>query len=166
MMKATDNNVKRTFQQMHKMLLDVMTPQPKQNAAGAAIGFITTTAILTQQLKAEGRLPAPVEEAQKQTVHDWIADGRLNFTNCTLANDDNNNPDVANLRHLRNCFGHANWHYDEKAVTNDSMPVILEDWMFNRKTKAWEQTWAATIEMGDLINLAQRLLVVTFQGMP
>lgn len=165
-MQATDSNLKRTFQQMHDMLLEKVTPQPKQHALGTAISFITTTVILTQQLKAEGRLPAAVENAQKQAIHDWVANGQLNVTQREFINADNNDPDLCDLRHLRNCFGHANWRYEECAVSSNSIPVILEDWMRNRNTNAWEQTWAATIDMIDLINLAQRLLVVTFNGMP
>jgi hypothetical protein len=161
MMIATDTNVKRTFQQMHDLALEAFAPTPKLYAFGAAIGFVTTTVILTQQLKAEGRLPAALEDEQKKTVHDWMPASRLTVTQCDYVNADNNDPDLTNFRHLRNCFSHGSWRYDENAVTNGSMLIILEDYLLNGK-----QTWAASINMIDLINLSRRLLVVTFSGMP
>ncbi len=166
MMIVTDDNVKRTFQQMHAMLLQAMTPTPRSDALGTAISFITTTVVLTQQLKAEGRLPAAVENDQRTTIIDWVTSHRMTVTQRVFANADNNDSGLSDLRHLRNCFGHGNWRYDVNAISSSSMPIILEDWQKNRQTNAWEQSWAATIDMVDLINLAQRLLVVTFHGIP
>lgn len=160
-MIVTDDNAKRTFQQMHDLLLEAVNPTPKPFALGAAISFITTTVILTQQLKNEGRLPPAVENDQKQTVHDWVSSGRLTVAHREFAGSDNNDPDLADLRHLRNCFGHGNWRYDVNTVTKDSMQITLHDYLPNGM-----QTWDASIEMIDLINLAQRLLVVTFNGLP
>jgi hypothetical protein len=166
MMIVTNDNVKRTLQQMQDMLLQAVSPTPQPHALGVAISFITTTVILTQQLKSEGRVPAAVEADQKQVVADWIAAGRLTVTQNIQVNSDNHDPDLANLRHLRNCFGHGNWRYDTAAVTSDAMPIELQDWQKNRNTGNWEQTWEASVEAIDLINLAQRLLVITFNGLP
>ena len=166
MMIVSDDIVKRTFQQMHAMFLQAVTPTPSAHALGAAISFITTTVVLSQQLKTEGRLSTTVENDQKQTISNWVSQQHLTVTQRVFINADANDQAVCDLRHVRNCFGHGNWRYDVNAVSGASMPIVLEDWQQNRKTQQWEQTWAATIDMVDLINLAQRLLVVTFNGMP
>jgi hypothetical protein len=163
MMIATDNNVKRAFQQMLDAAVDAFaSPVPKPWAFGAAISFMTTTFVLTKQLATESRLPPVVEAAQKAVIADAVSGGRLVVTQPDATPNGIADPASANHRHLRNCFGHGNWAYDPAQVSSGSMHITLED--YDPRTRA--RTWAATMELPDLINLATKLLVETFNGMP
>ncbi len=68
----------------------------------------------------------------------------------------------SNYRHLRNCFGHGNWRYDPAQIDAGSMRITLEDYYPNSN----QQTWGATIALPDLVNLAEKLVVEAFNGMP
>lgn len=163
MMIATNDNLKRAFQQIVDAAQDTFaSPAPKSWAFGAAISFVTTTFVLTKQLATEKRLPAVVEKEQKKVIADTVSSGKLVVTKPDAAANGKADPDSANYRHLRNCFGHGNWSYDPSQVSAGSMAITLEDW--DPKTK--KQTWAATIEATDLINLALKLVVETSNGMP
>jgi hypothetical protein len=72
----------------------------------------------------------------------------------------NNGRGNSDLRHLRNCFSHGNWWYEEGAVTKESMVITLEDY------RGKDHTWAASIDMVDFISLAQKRLVITFKRRP
>ncbi len=68
MMIATDDNLKRAFQQLHDAVVDALAaPAPKTWALGAAIGFVTTTMVLTKQLLDSGRLNNATEDAAPQS---------------------------------------------------------------------------------------------------
>lgn len=163
MMIATEDNLKRVFQQMHDGVIAALaSPTPMPWAFGAAISFITTTFVLTYQLQNENRLPTAVEAAQKNVIADAIASGKLIVTQRDATANGNADPNSANHRHLRNCFSHGNWKYDPTGVSPGAMTITLEDYLPKTNTL----TWAATMQVPDLINLAERLIVETFNGMP
>jgi len=160
-MIATDSNLKRVFQQLHDAAIDALAaPMPRPFALGAAMGFVTTTMVLTRELFASGRLKAATENALRQVVDDAVSTGKLVVTQP----DANAAADRAatDYRHLRNCFGHGNWTYDENAVGKASMRMTLED----HHARTGKKTWGATIDLPDLVNLAEKLMVETFNRMP
>jgi hypothetical protein len=162
-MIATDDNLKRAFQQMHDAAIDAFaSPTPKPWAFGAAIGFVTATFVLTHQLQNENRLPVAVEAAQKKVIADAVTSGKLVVTHPDATTNGIADPDSANQRHLRNCFGHGNWTYNPAQTSAGAMTITLEDYL----PKSTTRTWAATMQAPDLINLAEKLLVETFNGMP
>jgi len=162
MMIATSENLKRAFQQMHDAAVDAFTPVPKPWAFGAAVSFVTTTLVLTNHLKMENRLPVTVETAQKKVIADAISSRKLVVTQPDATQNGLADPDSANYRHLRNCFGHGNWNYDPAQVSANAMTITLEDYKPNTN----KRSWAATMQEPDLINLAENLLTETFSGMP
>ena len=163
-MIATDTNIKRMLQQLEDAAVDVFTkPAPKPYAFGLAISFITTTLLITKQLAEERRLTLKLEGVQRKTVSDAVKSGGLTINQSDLAGKDANQDD-AHYRHLRNCFAHGNWRYSEAAVTPANLSLTLEDYSM-KKGKA-VRTFAATIGLPALIDLAERLLVETFNNMP
>ena len=168
-MNATDDEVKRAFQQMHDAMKDVFAPPPsglKPWAFGSSIAFITTTFSLCRQLRHESRLPASVEANQKQVVADAVKNQRLIITQPDSTPNGTADPDAVNFSHLRNSFAHGNWTRDLSPIPptspNQSMKLILRDYYPKRTTP----NWSATINFADLLDLTEKLLVVTFNGMP
>jgi hypothetical protein len=160
-MIATDKNVKRMLQQLHDAAIDCFADgDVKPYAFGLAISFITTTIATCRQLASEGRLPSSLTDSQRNLVAEFVGNGKLNVNTSTLGRSDANQED-ADYRHLRNCFAHGNWQYDESDIGKNSMAVTLED--YNPKGA---QTFSATIDLASLIDLTERLLVETFNGMP
>lgn len=169
MMIATDEEVKRAFQQMHDAIKDVFAPPPsglKSWAFGSAVAFITTTFSLCRQLHDEKRLPTAVETSQQQVIADAVKNRHLIITQPDSTPKGMADPDAANFRHLRNAFAHGNWTRDLSPATstppNQDMKIILEDYYPGQTTP----NWRATIDFADLLNLAEKLLVDTFNGMP
>lgn len=181
-MIATDDDVKRVLQQMYDAAKDMVglptrklgrtarvvrylkgllrKPRPKRWAFGSSIAFITTTFTLTRQLTADRRLPASVVDAQKRVVADAISRNELRITQPDTTPRGTTDPDETNFRHLRNSFSHANWTYSSPSVRAGSMAMTLED-RYQGQTN-----WAAIIGFADLVSLAERLLIETFNGMP
>lgn len=160
-MIATNDNLKRAFQQMHDAAIDAFaTTNPKNYRFGAAVSFITTTSALTNQLRSENRLPTQLEATLKTVVSDAVSANSLVITFPDTTQNATADPDGANLRHLRNCFGHGNWRFDPAQINSGNMQVTLEDYRPNGT-----QSWGANMQLPDLINLAERLLVETFNGM-
>lgn len=161
-MTATDSNIKRAFQQLHDAAIASL---PRPHGLGVAIGFVTAALLLTKQLLDVGRLNAATEGALRKAVDDAVANGKLAIVQHSASGAVPPDPTESNYRHLRNCFGHGNWSYDEKTITPTSMKIKLEDFD-PRRPEGQDKTWEATIELPDLVNLAERLLVETFNGLP
>ena len=75
--------------------------------------------------------------------------------------DNDSGQEEAHYRHLRNCFAHGNWRYDEADIDAVNMAVTLEDY-----TGRGNQSFSATIDLANLIDFAERLLIETFNKMP
>ena len=158
-MIATDTNIKRMLQQLHDAAVDCFAQGVQRPYSfGMAISFITTTIATCNQLAREGRLPAGLEEAQRNLVADFVTSGRLNVIQSNAAPNEADN--AAHYRHLRNCFAHGNWRYDESMISAANMVVTLEDYA------GANRTFAATIDFAHLISFAEQLLVLTFDNMP
>ena len=130
-------------------------------AFGMAMSYMTTTFVLCKQLKDESRLPISAEDAQKQVIQEWIDGGLLNVLQSEIdAQKDGNDQINAHLRHLRNCFGHGNWSFDETKKDSDGN-FTIELYDYNTAIPP-AMRFHATILAPDLIDLAQKLLVETF----
>lgn len=169
MMIATNDEVKRAFQQMYDVLKDAFAAppaNPKPWAFGSSIAFITTTFALCKQLNTEGRLPPTLEAVQQGVIADAVKNNHLTITQADSTPQGIADPDAANFRHLRNAFAHGNWTRDQSLVPSGAprqdMKIILEDYSPRQTTP----NWRATIDFADLVNLAEKLLVETFNGMP
>ncbi len=162
MMIATDTNVRRVLQQLHDAAVESLAGPPfRPYVLGVAISFITTTVEICRQLAVEERLPDALEAAQRNVVAEFANTGRLTITQSNVANGIDADQADAHYRHLRNCFGHVNWQYDEATVNAQNLAVTLEDY-----NNGGNRTFAATIQLPDLVDLAERLLLVTFNNMP
>src|SRR5438067_316016 len=116
-MIATDSNVKRLFQQLQDAAKDgFANPTPRSYAFGLAISFATTTFLIAKALADDPKRTLLVEEAQKCVICDAVKDKTLNIT-CSIPRKKDKSVDDAHYRHLRNCFAHGNWKYDESEVT-------------------------------------------------
>jgi hypothetical protein len=153
--KATDEQIVRVFKQMQGGLEEL--PIGSMNVFGQIVGFITTTLQLCEQMRQAGRLPHTVEDAQRELLADFRTNGKIMITQSEIdPHMDNGLQSNADLRHLRNCFAHGNWTYDVSEITSEKLEVELYD--FN---KSGAQRFAATIELINLIDLAEQLMVVT-----
>ncbi len=162
MMIATDSNVKRALQQLHDAAVDCLTGPPfRSYVFGMAVSFITTTIEICRQLTVEERLPGAVTTAHRNLLAEFANTGRLTVTQSNMANNLDTDQVDAHYRHLRNCFGHGNWQYDEAMVSAQNLVITLEDY-----NNGGNRSFAATVQLPDLVDLAERLLVVTFNNMP
>lgn len=156
-MIATDTNLKRMMQQLQNAANQGL--RNRSQAFGLAVSFLTTTFAVANQIARSTRPYSPaVETAHRTAVAAAIAGGELVVALSAVHGTETT--DDAHLRHLRNCFAHGNWRYDESVVTPTHMPIRLED--FNHSG----QTFAADIQLPAVVNLAERLLVDTFNAIP
>lgn len=155
-MTVSDENVKRALQQMHDAAIDGLS-QPY--AFGLAMSFLTTIFVLTKQLSDENRLPQAAEDAQKNAVSGLAWKSK---SLSKVGDKDGGDQATADYRHLRNCFSHGNWSYNEADVSSASMVVTLFDYTPGKNPT---KTFEAEVELPDLVNLAERLLVETFNNM-
>jgi hypothetical protein len=169
MMLATNTEIKHAFQQLSGALKDAFSPPPantKPWAFGSSIAFMTTTFALCKQLNTEGRLPSTLEAAHQGVIADAVKNNHLAITQADSTPQGIADPDAANFRHLRNAFAHGNWTRDQSLVPSGAprqdMKIILEDYSPRQSTP----NWRATIDFADLVNMAEKLLVETFNGMP
>jgi hypothetical protein len=146
------------FQQLHASMIDATTPKVKPYIYGLAIGFMTTVFTLTKQLETEKRLDAQTKNAQLKVIDDAIKAGQL-----TIEASYVNESLESVYRHVRNCFAHGNWSYDDSVSLTSSRLIQIDDFDPDQKNK---QTFAATIEFHNLVDMAERLLIDTFKGMP
>jgi hypothetical protein len=157
-MKATDEQIVRVFKQLQGGFGE-LRPESK-NVFGMVMGFITTTFQLCDQMRQARRLPQAVEEAQRQLLADFRKSGKLAITQSELDQKDIGQQSNADLRHLRNCFAHGNWTYDETQMSKANLTVKLYD--FNSANPP-VQRFHATINLVDLAKLAEQLMVETSQ---
>ena len=157
MMTASDNNLLRAFQQMQDAVKESID-QSKPFCFGVAISYITFVFATTKQLADEGRLTSAGEQAQK----DAINESPLEIVQSEIHSDKDGTDQVrATFRHLRNCVGHGNWQYDPVDTTaSGDIWIILHD--YNDKGTL---RFSARVPFPDLINLAEKIMVVTFNDL-
>ncbi len=161
-MKASDENIQRVFQQLHKAAKACFIGpkrKPKRYAFGMAVSFVTTTLAITKQLANARRLTDELKKAQEAVVADAIKRGELKIVSKSEAVD-------KVYGHLRNCFAHANWSYNEADISKANLVLRLEDYRRPKKNEhEQQQSFDATIDLVDLLDLTEKLLVITFKGM-
>ena len=159
-MIATKSNVERALQQLSDAAVAALTPKPEPYAFGFAIGFVTTTMVLTKALFASGRLGNDTEDELQKIVDGAVSNNKLTVTNPDRRGD----TAERHHGHLRNCFAHGNWKYDENDITKTAMEITLQDYFIDKETNTPTMTWAATIQAPDLVNLAEKLMCEAFKG--
>ncbi len=130
---------------------------------GAAIAFLTTISVLAGERKKNSQI---VNDAQVAVIKTYLDSGKLSVS-VSLNRDATASDDSPSScwRHIRNCFAHGNWYYDEDLVVTTEpveIPFELKDFTSDGKMNTFE----ATIDMVELLRLAEQLLIVTFEALP
>ncbi|GEM_PF-4739808 len=158
-MQASDDNIKRAFLQLQKATAGAVT---SENGFGVAIAFLTTVAVLAGEIK---KTNAALNVAQVDVIEEYRSSGKLQVATC-LDRDGNVSLTKSNCwRHIRNCFAHGNWFYNESEVTfveengvkDANMPIHLND--FDRD--GGPITFEAQIDMVDLLTMTEKLMLAT-----
>jgi len=68
---------------------------------------------------------------------------------------------------LRNVFAHGQWKYNEAKVNPDNMTLRVTDYKSDNSCKSGSdcRTFVADIEIGFLLEISEKLLLVAFQSL-
>ena len=156
-MTASDQNLMRAFQQMQQAVKESIGDS-KPYSYGVGISFVTFVFVTTKQVADEGRLTVNGEIAQK----DAVTSSPLSITQSEIDPQKDGTDQVkATLRHLRNCVAHGSWLYDPANKT-PSGDILID--LFDHNTSE-AQRFSARIPFPDLVNLAEKIMVETFNDL-